>query len=428
MFLQARISGTEYQPGGIDIEEGIRIGEVLSPYLDILQVSAGMHNKDWMAWTHATGFRPRLPNIHAAEALKKSGRVKCLVEGIGAVRDLEDAENIISSGKADRVAVARAIIADPEMIIKCADSRIEDVTPCIQCMRCHDSGAYGGHHQCSVNPKAGLEFWIEKMVEPPKKEKKVAVIGGGPTGMSAALTAAERGHKVTLYEKSDSLGGLLKYAEAVSFKYPLARYIKFMADKVLKSSVILKLNTAATPDMIRAEGYDAVISAIGSEPVVPAIPGIEHAVRAIDAHGANNTLGDNVVIIGGGQVGIELALHLDILGKKGTVLEMQRKIAPDASPTQRGDIVSRFRKSSFQAINYAKCTRIEPGKVFFDHDGVEKVIEAVSIVFAAGMKAKTAESDSFIGAADEFAPAGDCNQARTLEWATKEGYYAAMRL
>ena len=428
MFLQARISGTEYQTGGIDIEEGIRIGEALSVYIDILQVSAGMHNKDWMAWTHPSGFRPRLPNIHAAEALKKSGRIKCLVEGIAAIRDLKDAEEIITSGKADRVAMARALIADPEMIIKCADGRIEDVTPCIQCMRCHDSAVYGTHHQCAVNPKAGLEFWFEKMVEPPKGEKKVAVIGGGPTGMKAALTAAERGHKVTLYEKTGSLGGILKYAEHVSFKYPLARYVKFIADKVLKSSVTVKLNTAATPEMIKAEGYDVVISALGSEPVIPAIPGIEHAIPAIDAHGAEDKLGGNVVIIGGGQVGIELALHLDMLGKKGIVLELQRKIAPDASPTQRSDIVTRFRKSGFQAINFAKCTKIEPGKVFFDHDGAERVIAADSVILAAGMKPKTAESDSFMGTADVFTPAGDCNLARTLEWATKEGYYAAMRL
>jgi len=295
-------------------------------------------------------------------------------------------------------------------------------------MRCHDSGAYGGHSQCAVNPRFGLEYWIDRMVEPPKGEKKVAVIGGGPTGMKAALTAAERGHKVTLYEKTGALGGILKYAELVSFKYPLARYIKFMADKVSESSINVKLNTEATPEMIKAEGYDVVISAIGSEPIIPAIPGIEHAVHAIDAHGAEDKLGDNVVIIGGGQVGIELALHLDTLGKKGIVLELQRKIAPDASPTQRSDIITRFRKSGFKAVNYAKCTRIEPGKVFYDHDGVDKVIEADSVVLAVGMKPKTAESDSFMGTADVFTPTGDCNKARTLEWATKEGYYAAMRL
>ena len=428
MFLEARISGTEYQPGGIDIEEGIRIGEALAPYLDILQVSAGMHNKDWMAWIHATGFRPRLPNIHVAEALKKSGRVNCIIEGIGAIRDLEDAENIIISGKADRVAIARAFIADPEMIHKCASGRIEDVTPCIQCMRCHDSAVANEHLRCSVNPHVGQEFWIDTMIGPPKKISTVAVIGGGPAGMVAALTAAERGHSVTLYEMTDSLGGLLKYADHVSFKYPLARYIKWLADRVAKSPVTVKLNTKATPEEIKAGGYDVVISAVGSEPVVPQIPGVEHAAHALEAHGAEDKIGENVVIIGGGYVGAELALHLGMLGKKGTVLEMRSKLAPDASTTQRSDIMSRIKNSNFKVLNLAKCTKIEPGKVFFDHDGVEKMVEADSIVYAVGMKPKTAESDGFMLSANTFESIGDCNLARVIEWCTKEGYYAAMRL
>ena len=413
---------------GVDIEEGIRIGEALSPYLDILQVSAGMHRPDWMTYTHPSGFRPRLPNIHAAEALKKSGRIKCLIAGIGAIRDLEDAENIITSGKADLTAMARALIADPEMIKKCANGRIEDVTPCIQCMRCHDSGAYGGHHQCSVNPKAGLEFWIERLVEPPARIKKVAVIGGGPAGMRAALTAAERGHSVTLYEMSDSLGGLMKYADHVSFKYPHARYMKFMVDQIAKSAVDVKLNTRATPEIIKAGGYDAVISAVGSEPLIPPIPGVGHAATAVEAHSGEDKLGENIVIIGGGQVGVELALHLYMNGKMVTILEMLREITPDASPTQRGELISRLRDSSIKVINYAKCTSIEPGKVIYDNDGVEKSIEADSIILAVGMKPKAEESDSFMWAADSFVAAGDCNKPRILEWATKEGYYAAMSI
>jgi len=266
------------------------------------------------------------------------------------------------------------------------------------------------------------------MIGPPKKISTVAVIGGGPAGMVAALTAAERGHSVTLYEMTDSLGGLLKYADHVSFKYPLARYIKWLADKVAKSPVTVKLNTKATPEEIKAGGYDVVISAVGSEPVVPQIPGVEHAAHALEAHGAEDKIGENVVIIGGGYVGAELALHLGMLGKKGTVLEMQSKLAPDASTTQRSDIMSRIKNSNFKVLNLAKCTKIEPGKVFFDHDGVEKMVEADSIVYAVGMKPKTAESDGFMLSANTFESIGDCNLARVIEWCTKEGYYAAMRL
>ena len=426
MFIEARVSGSEFQAGGIDLDEGIRIGEALSPYLDILQVSAGVHTPDWMTFTHPSGFRPRLPNVHLARAFKESGRIKCKISTLGAIRNLQDADDLIASGTADFTAMARSLIADPEMISKCMDGRIDDVVPCIQCMRCHDSGIYGEHFQCSVNPKAGMEFWIGSMESPPSGSRKVAVIGGGPAGMKAALTAAERGHSVTLFEASDALGGLMRYAEHVSFKYPHARYIRFLVDQVGKSSVSVKLNTRATPDMIKAEGYDAVISAVGSEPVIPAIPGVEHAVAAIDAHGDEGSLGEVIAIIGGGQVGVELALHLDIAGKKATVLEMQREIAPDASKTQRDELFVELRNSGVRVLNFAKCTAIEPGKVFFEHNGVEKSIDADSIVFAVGMKSRSAERDSFMGAADVFFSVGDCNAPRILEWATKEGYSAGV--
>ena len=428
MFIEARISGSEYQPGGIDLEEGIRIGEVLSPHIDILQVSAGMHNADWMAHTHPSGFRPRLPNTHLARAFRESGRIKCKISTLGAIRDLQDADDLIASGTADFTAIARALIADPEMISKCIDGRIEDVTPCIQCMRCHDSGAYGVHAQCSVNPKVGMEFWIERLQTEPHSPKKVAVIGGGPAGMTAALTASSRGHDVTLYEMSDALGGIMKYAERVSFKYPHARYISFLINQIGKSSVTVKLGVRATPGIIKSGGYDAVISAIGSEPVIPPIPGAENAITAIEAHRAEAGLGESVVIIGGGQVGVELAIHLSMSGKKATVLEMQRDFAPDASRTQKGELAAEIRNSGVKIINFAVCTAIEPGKVIYNHDGVVKSIETDNIILAVGMKARTNESDSFMGTAASFASAGDCNEPRTIEWATKEGHYAAATL
>jgi pyruvate/2-oxoglutarate dehydrogenase complex dihydrolipoamide dehydrogenase (E3) component len=139
-------------------------------------------------------------------------------------------------------------------------------------------------------------------------------------------------------------------------------------------------------------------------------------------------LGENVVVIGGGQVGVELAIHLNLIGKKTTVLEKLREIAPDASPTQRGELFVETRNSGVKVVNFATCTAIEPGKVTYDHDGVIKTIAADSVVLAVGMKPKIEESDAFMGTAENFSAAGDCNEPRILEWATKEAYYAAVNI
>ena len=200
LLIEVRISGTEFEEGGIDIEEGIRIGELIQDHLDILQVSAGMHNPKWMTWVHPCGFRPKMPNVYVAEAFKKSGKFHVPIVTLGAIDSVDSAEAILADGKADMVTMARSLIADPELIKKCVAGHRDDVTPCIKCMRCHDSTVYGHHFQCSVNPTAGLENSISHLVQPVVKSKKVAVIGGGPAGMKAAMVACDRGHQVTLFE------------------------------------------------------------------------------------------------------------------------------------------------------------------------------------------------------------------------------------
>ncbi|MGI5935932.1 MAG: FAD-dependent oxidoreductase [Oscillospiraceae bacterium] len=426
MIIEVRLSGTEFEKGGIDLEEGIRIAEILQENVDIIQASAGMHNPKWMTWTHPCGFLPPTPNAFIAKAFKESGRIKKFVSTIGGFGTLEQAEEVIASGGADFVVAARSFIADIDWVKKCREGRTEDVRPCVKCMRCHDSDNYEQHLQCTVNPVVGMEGPIEK-IPSPKKAKKVAVIGGGPAGMQAALTAANRGHDVTLYEKTGELGGKLKFADYVSFKYPLANYKNWMISQVEKAGVKIMLNTEATPDML--SGYDAVIAAVGSTPVIPRIPGVENAKVAIDIYGHENELADDVVIIGGGQVGIETGLHLCKLGKKVTILEMQPELAPDASKTHRDELLNEVeREPNMTVILGGCCMSIQPDGVTFEKDGKQVTIPAGSIVLSVGMRALTDLADSFMGITDGYAQAGDCFKARTVEWANKEGFYAAINL
>ena len=428
MILDVRISGTEFQKGGIDIEEGLRIAHLLQDHCDIIQASAGMHNSDWMTWTHPCGFLPPNPNVWVADEFKKSGQVdKCFVSTIGGIGSLKDCEEILAAGKADFVVVARQFFADPEWIHKGLEGRGEDVTPCIKCMRCHDSDNYANHLQCAVNPRCGLEAAINAMPAP-KASKTVAVIGGGPAGMQAALTAYERGHKVTLFEKSDSLGGKLKFADYVSFKYPLANYKNWLAAQVGKSGVEIKLNTEVTPEDVK--GFDAVIAAVGSEPVIPRIPGVEKGIVAIDAYGHEDELAQKIVVIGGGQVGLETALHLVKMGKDVTILEMQSALAPDASKTHRDELMVEIEKEKehLHVVLEGKCTGIEDDGVAYEKDGKAEKIPAGSVILSVGMRGMSALADSFMGITEDYEEVGDCVRARTVEWATKEGFNAAMNL
>lgn len=427
LLIEVRISGSEFEEGGIDLEEGIRIGELIQDHLDILQVSGGMHNPKWMTWVHPCGFRPPMPNIYLAEAFKKSGRIHVPIVTLGAVESLDAAEEILREGKADLVTMARSLIADPELIHKAQAGHGEDVIPCIKCMRCHDSTVYGHHFQCAVNPEAGLEACLSKLVKAPGPSKKVAVIGGGPAGMKAACTASDRGHQVTLFEQSDTLGGALKFADYVSFKYPLAGYKNWLVKQVEKRPIDVKLNTKATPDMVK--GFDAVLVAVGATPLILPVPGVDSAKVATSVYGSEDKLGGNVIVIGGGQVGCETALHLVKLGKTVTVLEMQSALAPDASKTHRDELMVEIEKEpGFVTLTGARCVSVTATSVTFVKDGKEQTILADDVILAAGMKAKADEADSFIGAAPEFAEIGDCVRARTVEWATKDAYYAAVNL
>lgn len=428
MIFDVRISGSEFEKGGIDLEEGIRIGQAIQEYADIIQVSAGMHNPDWMTWTHPCGFLPPTPNVYLAEGFKKSGKITgAFISTIGGIGSLQDADDIIAAGKADLIVAARQFIADPNWIKKGLQGRQEDVVPCVKCMRCHDSDNYAQHMQCTVNPWVGLESALEK-VPAPAAPKTVAVVGGGPAGMVAALTAADRGHAVTLYEKSGKLGGALNFADYVSFKYPLKAYKDYLVAQVNKhANVTVKLNTTAGPGEVK--DYDAVIAAVGATPLVPPIPGVEAAIPALDSYGREDCLGKSVIVIGGGQVGLETALHLTKLGRQVTIVEMQSDIAPDASKTHRDELLVEIRNDEkLSILTGARCTAVTAGSVTYEKDGETETILADNVILAAGMKALVAEADALMGLTPDFAEIGDCVRARTAEWATKEGFYAAMRL
>ena len=429
MIIEIRMSANEFKDGGIDLEEGLKIAERLQEYADIMQASCGMVTPELMCRTHPCDFQSPNPNVYLAEEFKSSGRISSFITAIGGIGSLADAEGIIASQKADFVAISRAFIADPELIPKSISGNEKDVVPCIKCMRCHDSTVYGHFFQCSVNPTIGIMQHMNSMIVPPTDKKKVAVVGGGPAGMYAALTAFKRGHHVTLYEKTLGLGGALKFSSKVPFKYSLTKFREYLINQIETSSIDVRLGTEVTPHELKNAEYDAVIIAIGAQPIIPKITGIEHSIHATDVYGKEETLGNEIIVIGGGQVGCETALHLAKAGKTVTIIEMREVMAPDASRTHRGDILAHMDiQRNLISITDATCVSITNKSVTYTKGGKKVDLHTDNIILAVGMKPRIDEADEYACVAPYFRSIGDCVKARTVEMSVREGYFAGINI
>ncbi|MBN1626126.1 MAG: FAD-dependent oxidoreductase [Deltaproteobacteria bacterium] len=420
-LIEAQISGEE-EAGGYTLEDAVNYSKIWEDSIDILQLRA----VDGTA-AHPTGYNSQKKNpitLRYAEAIKKGG-AKIVTAPNGGFQDLDLNEEYIASGKTDMIAMARSFICDPEYGKKAYEGRGEDVTPCIRCNKCH-----GG--PCSVNPMFVIGQRVESTIDPPARSKKVAVIGGGPAGMRAAIIAAERGHKVTLYEKNDFLGGQLRHADFASFQWPLKDYKDYLIRQMDKAGVEVHLNTTATPDMIKAKKYDAVLAALGSEPIVSDIPGAKagNILAPIYVFG-NRTLGKNIVVVGGDLVGTQTGMHLAENGHRVTVLTCERELGTDGQRVHYLETLQLAYEAleNFSFIAQVTTTGISDGKVTYrDSAGNEKFIQADNVVVSAGRQPRKDEALKFYGLAERFFIIGDCDAAGFLPAATRTAWAAAVQV
>lgn len=427
-LIECSMSGCE-MPGGITLEDAIQYAKLFAGHMDLLQLRAAHIDP-----AHPNGFTSeRTPFLNMAEAVKKSGAAIAVVT-VGGFQDLDVCEDVIASGKADFIAMARGVISNPDYGRLAYEGRGEDVVPCLRCNLClAPSIADPMVSVCSVNPTWGLEHKIERMIQPPTGRKKIAVIGGGPAGMKAALTAKERGHDVTLYEKSKALGGLLKTTDNVSFKWPQRDFKNYLIRQITKADIQVLLNTVATPAMLGKENYDAVLVSVGSEPILPRIPGVDqkNVVFAPDVYGHEDSLVEKVVIIGGGEVGVETGMHLAEKGHTVTVLEMGGMLAPHAAPLHFYALFKDAweKLANFNYILHARCKSIEADQVTYTGvDDTEHTIETGTVVLAVGMKPRHDLALTFYGAADRFFTIGDCHVAGNIQKAIRSAFSIASML
>lgn len=422
--IEFRMSGSELFEGGYDLSEGVKIAQMIEPYVDILHVSAGTYQRGF-GDTHPSMFKEHGCNVYLAAEIKK--HVSVPVATIGGLNDPEQMEEIIASGKADIVYMARALLADPFLPRKVMENKEDQIVKCLRCFICMAERAMTSTRRCTVNPLIGRE--IEGCeVHPAPEKKKVLIAGGGPGGLYAAYTAARRGHQVILCEKESEIGGILKSEQAIPFKhemYELANTYKKLAEN---AGVEIRVNTEVTPEYAEKENPDVLIIAVGSSPLVPPIKGLdgENVVLVNNYYLEKEKVGDKVVVFGGGLAGCECAIHLGMEGKEVHIIEMRDELAPDANIRHRPLLLKEINK---YATVHAGCKGLEVSKegiLCEDKEGHQMLVEGDSIICALGQRSRRDVVDALRDGAPYVAVIGDASKVSTITNAVYEGYHAAL--
>lgn len=423
--IEFRMSAEEHIPAGYKVEDAIQFAKLLESKLDLLHVSTGAHENSF-AITHPSMFVERGCHVHLAATIKK--HVKVPVACIGALNEPEQMEEIIASGKADVVEMARALLADPFLPRKVMLGHDDEIVRCTRCFTCLAERVHTQTRICSINPIIGREY-ESRFAVPASEPKKVLVAGGGPGGMKTAVTAAQRGHKVILCEKSAELGGTLKCVRAISFKRDLYGLIKSLEAQMRKAGVEIRLNTEVTQELVEREAPDVLVLAVGAVPVVPSIPGID-SPKVVSANNLSDegiAVGEKVVILGGGLVGCESAVHLAQKGKDVTIVEMMKEVAVDANVRQRPILLDMLAKLRVNVETRMKGVKItDEGLVCTDETGKENLFEADTVVCAVGQRALREVVNDLLDAAPEVVEVGDCTKPQKVTEALYRGYHTGL--
>ncbi len=421
--IEIRLSGSEVYDGGYDVGYGIKIAQALDGKVDLLHISAGSHEVDEVfTVTHPSMFLEDGVNVKYAAEIKK--HVSTPVATVGALSEPELLEEIIASGRADVVELARGLIADPDLPAKARSGRDDEIVHCMRCFTCFSSLMTRAQFCCALNPEISNESET-KFAHPAVERRRVLVAGGGVAGMQAALTACERGHEVILCEKSGRLGGVLRCEEPVPFKRHLSQYLDRQERMINRSSIDVHLNTAVTPELARELEPDVIIAAMGARPAVPPIPGIERAVSAEALYPVPETSGRRVVILGGGLVGCELAIFLAGLDREVTVLEMAAAPNFGWNLLQGQSVGLEFKRLGIRLMLNTKALEIRENGVLVSGEDGEAFFEADTVVSALGMTPLRDEAAALCLCAPQFYQLGDCLDVKNIYSATNAAYHIA---
>lgn len=397
-----RLSGTDYEPDGFPIEDTIELAKVLEKEgIDAFHISGGDHHT--MIHQVSPMAIDVCHNVWAAEAIKKVVHVPVIASG--SITLPEYAEEIIASGKGDFVGLGRPLWADPEWPLKAMEDRPEDIRPCIRCNEgCLERTFFNFKAiTCAVNPTISREGELD--LKPTAKPRKIAVVGGGPAGMEAARVCKLRGHEVTLFEEKE-LGGLLHEASVPEFKSDIRPLCKYLITQIEKLGIPVEHKKASAADLA---GYDAVICATGSRPILPGVPGIDKpgVMDALEVLNGTRKPEGRIAVIGGGLVGTETALHLAEQGMHTTLVEMLPKIMNGVAATDQLAYSERIAKADMEVCTGTRLVSIGDGEITVSDRTGTHTIPADSVIIAIGLKAQDSLYEELCAAGKEAYLVGD---------------------
>ncbi len=423
--VEIRISGSECHAAGYGIDEGIAIAGQLDGHVDLIHVSAGSHEvREVFTVTHPSMFLEDGVNVKYAAEIKN--HVKTPVATVGALSDPALMEEIIASGKADVVEIARGLIAEPDLPNKARAGRDQDIKKCMRCLACFSSLLTNGQFYCAINPETSRELDC-RYEEPVREKKTVLIAGGGIGGMQAAITCAQRGHDVILCEKTARLGGTLRCEEKVPFKKRLDDYIEYQIREIGKAAVDVRLETEVTKELAERIAPDVIIAALGARPVVPNIKGIDgkNVIGAEDAYINPEKVGKHVVILGGGLVGVELGIYLAQLGREVSIVEMLDQLSDGGNFLHMISLEVEIAKYNIGTNLNTKAVEINEKGVLGEGPDGEKLFKADTVIYAIGQKPLYEEASALRSCAPAFYQIGDCNVPKNITAATSAAYTIA---
>lgn len=420
-----RMSADEYVPGGLTLEDTSQFAKMLEDGgVNYVHVSAGIYESAH----HITQplYVGKAHLVHLADGIKKSVSIPVITVG---AHDIYTAEEALQKGKADLVAMGRTLIADPEFPEKLASGGIEDIRPCIRgnegCASRFDTGE---PQRCEVNPACGREAKFK--IIPAADKKRVLVVGGGIAGLEAGRVAALRGHEVTIVERGEKLGGHLIEAAVPNFKEKTRQLLVWAIGQVEKSEASIQLKTEATPSLIKQAKPDVLIVAIGSDFLIPPVPGCDRActITAGEALLGKKPVGDRVVVVGAGLIGCETALYIaDELKKQVTIVEMLEEILVGVEGMCQMALKERLGQLGVEVhLGWHLDEILESGVICRDKKWQRHELQADTVVLATGLVAKKESVEQFIGLAPQVYVVGDCVQARKIYHCFEDAWRVAL--